>query len=261
MGYIEVVRSTELVLVAMQEAISRNLSSQLIYNIAAKYLEVSRELTEDSLERIYTFTSNLHESSYQLTLYKFISEYADHYSVRSILAVSLLQIYLIERNQFNKLVEVYETGKHILHHVRFLQLQDQITYYYKLGAHAYHIRKFEDCITYCQRLVAIDYISFSYYLMGQYDMAEKYVNILKEFNYPFIYEKDFVECQASANPTLTGEYAEYYATKSEYYLKILAYDQAFQAWIKSMTMYTAVDRPSNVFMLLQIFKKCFGKYV
>ncbi|WP_374019828.1 helix-turn-helix transcriptional regulator [Paenibacillus thiaminolyticus] len=203
--YIEINPNPEALMEILTEAISQSSPHSLIEQISNKFLESERASTEDSLERLYLFTIGLTDNAYKLTLLQIIIAFADSHSVRPFWAKSLFQYYLLKRDDFEKLRETYEIGKEVLPHARFLSSEEQVTFYYKLGAHAYHLGKYRECIKYCTEVVSLDktdsalkayttdFISFCYYFIGQYDMAEKYIQMLSKFNFPFIQEKvDFM---------------------------------------------------------------------
>ncbi len=198
--YIEVERNPDYLLDALKLAITQSASTELTAKIAAQYLTTNREPTEDSLQTLYEFTSSLQDNSQQLALYQVISKIADDHSVRPLLAMSLLQTYLIQRDNFKKLRESYTKGTDLLHHARFLQTEDQIIYYYKLGAHAYHLGKYRDCIRFFKELETLDTsenpskahaiccMAFCYCLIGQYELTEEYIKAANKFNFPFVQE-------------------------------------------------------------------------
>lgn len=198
--YIEVERNPDYLLDALGLAISQSASTLLTAKIAAQFLTTNREPTEDSLQKLYEFTTSLQDNSQKLALYQVISKIADDHSVRPLLAKSLLQTYLIQRDNFKKLRESYTRGTDLLHHARFLQTEDQILYYYKLGAHAYHLGKYRDCIRFFKELEALDTsdspskahavccMAFCYCLTGQYELTEEYIKAANKFNFPFVQE-------------------------------------------------------------------------
>lgn len=198
--YIDVERNQDNLLSALTQAISQPSPSFLATKICTKLLETSKEPTEDLIERLYDFTNNVQDESQKLAMYNNISKIADDYSIRPFLAKSMLQVYLIQRNNFSILRHTYKQGKEILNHARFLPLEDQITYYFKLGAHAYLLRKYKDAITYYKVMISLDTtegelkayainsLAFCYYFLNQYDLAEQYLRTSKAFNFPFVKE-------------------------------------------------------------------------
>nr|WP_275444863.1 helix-turn-helix domain-containing protein [Paenibacillus sp. ACRRX] len=204
--YIETERSPDALFTVLKEAAPNSLPVPLIMKIATKFLAINqRETSEDSVERLYALATETKEIPPRLALFKVISEFTDDHGIRPTLAKALLQSYLIERDDFTRLNETYAVGKIIIYHAKFLSVDDQITYYYKLGAHAYHLGKYEDCISHCSKIIsldtnesvhkayAIDFTAFCHYALGRYDLAEKFNNVLKTFNIPVIQEKvDFM---------------------------------------------------------------------
>lgn len=196
--YIEINQNPEALLEILMEAISESSPSSLIEKIANKFLESERAATEDSVERLYSFTIGLTDNAYKITLLQIIIAFADSHSVRPFWAKSLFQHYLLKRDDFDKLRKTYEIGKEVLPHARFLSMEEQLTFYYKLGAHAYHLGKYSECIEYCKEVISLDktdsalkayatdFISFCYYFIGQFDMAEKYIQMLSKFKFHFL---------------------------------------------------------------------------
>ncbi|MDK8182040.1 helix-turn-helix domain-containing protein [Paenibacillus sp. UMB4589-SE434] len=193
--YIEAECSSEALFTVLGEALPNSLPVPLIMKIATTFLAFNqRETSEESVERLYNLAIETKEIPQKLALFKVISEFSDDHGIRPTLAKALFQSYLIERDDFTKLSKTYEPGKNIQYHAKFLSVDDQITYYYKLGAHAYHLGKYEDCIELCKEVITLDYsegtlkayavqlTAFSYFFLDRYDLAEKYVNILKHFS-------------------------------------------------------------------------------
>ncbi len=53
------------------------------------------------------------------------------------IAKGLYQKYMIERNDFSKLNETYQSGKNVLDYVNILSDKERILLYYGLSVHAY----------------------------------------------------------------------------------------------------------------------------
>ncbi|WP_157277793.1 helix-turn-helix domain-containing protein [Paenibacillus taiwanensis] len=207
--YIELERSSESLFTVLKEAIPRLLPIPLIMKIATQLLTISqRETSEDSVERLYALATETQEIPRKLALFKVISQFTDDHSIRPTLAKSLLQSYLIERGDLRRLGDSYEYGRSIQYHVKFLPVDDQIVYYYKIGVHAYHLGKYEDCIQHCKKVLTLDYSegttkaealllsASSYFLLGLFDSAEKYVRLLKAFNFPWLNDQvDFLQAK------------------------------------------------------------------
>lgn len=200
--YLKVESNPETLFRLLAEITSVALPSSWIAKIVTKFLEETEPgKLEDSIERLYFFTIGLKDDTQKLHLYAIISKFANLHGIRSFWAKSLFQSYLIERNNFEKLSETYEIGKGILPHACFLHIDEQITFYYKLGAHAHHLRKFNDCIIFGEQLIQLDqtesvtkaymieYIAICYFYLGKFDLAEMNMELLEKFKFSFIKEK------------------------------------------------------------------------
>ncbi|TPG73165.1 XRE family transcriptional regulator [Brevibacillus laterosporus] len=160
-----------------------------ISKVANKILESPYEETYTSLEYLYKLTHSINSSEIKITLYKIIAKYAREHGAQIYLAKSLLQQYLIERDDFSKLDTVYQSAKYILYYADFLPSKDRILMYYKLGVHAYNLRLFEDCIELCKYVLEEDNsnseiqiesmvaIYNSYYYLDDLDNFEYYLKM------------------------------------------------------------------------------------
>lgn len=141
----------------------------------------------------------------KLALLDVLIAYARSHGMQSFVARGTLQKYLVERDDFSKLEETFQSGKYILYYTEFLSAEERITLYYKLGVHAYNLRKFNECIELCKRAIIEDesessfkaystlLICFSYFHQEQYELAEKYLKTFSLFNFPFVKENvDFM---------------------------------------------------------------------
>ncbi len=197
--YTEAEHSPDALFTVFKEVTPNSLPVPLLMKIATKFLAINqRETSEESVERLYAFASELKEIPPKLALFKVISEFTDNHSIRPTLAKALLQSYLIERDDFTKLSKTYESGKLIQYHVRFLPPDDQIIYYYKIGSHAYFLGKYAEGIQFFKELISLDpnesiykayaitYSTECYYALGRYDVAEQHLNLLTTFDFPFV---------------------------------------------------------------------------
>lgn len=64
----------------------------------------------------------------------------DRNGVPQFIANGLFQQYMIEREDLKRLEESLRIGEEILHYINFLSCEDTITYYYRMGLHAYNIK-------------------------------------------------------------------------------------------------------------------------
>lgn len=141
----------------------------------------------------------------KLALFDTVIAYARSHGMHSQLAQGLLYKYLVERDDFSKLEETFQSGKTILNYAEFLSIENRITLYYKLGVHAYHLRRYPECIELGERIVTEDetessfkaysilMICSSYFHQEQYELAERYLKVFSLFDFPFVKENvDFL---------------------------------------------------------------------
>ncbi|MGG4397351.1 helix-turn-helix domain-containing protein [Paenibacillus thiaminolyticus] len=141
----------------------------------------------------------------KLALLDTVIAYSRSHGMQPQLAQGLLQKYLMERDDFSKLEETFRSGKSILNYAEFLSIENRITLYYKLGVHAYHLRRYPECIELSKRIVIEDetessfkaysilMICSSYFHQEQYELAEKYLKAFSLFDFPFVKENvDFM---------------------------------------------------------------------
>ncbi|WP_138985663.1 aspartyl-phosphate phosphatase Spo0E family protein [Paenibacillus dendritiformis] len=144
----------------------------------------------------------------KLALFDTVIAYARSHGMQPQLAQGLLYKYLVERDDFSKLEETFQSGKSILNYAEFLSIENRITLYHKLGVHAYHLRRYPECIELCKRLVFEDQtessfkaysilmICTSYFHQEQYEFAEKYLKAFSLFKFPFVKENvDFMKAK------------------------------------------------------------------
>ncbi|CAH8720848.1 helix-turn-helix domain-containing protein [Paenibacillus thiaminolyticus] len=141
----------------------------------------------------------------KLALLDVLIGYARSHGMQSFVAQGTFQKYLVERDDFSKLEETFQSGKYILQYKEFLTTDERITLYYKLGVHAYNLRKFNECIELCKRAIIEDesessfkaystlLICSSYFHQEKFELAEKYLKTFSLFNFPFVKENvDFM---------------------------------------------------------------------
>ncbi|MFW5438814.1 Spo0E family sporulation regulatory protein-aspartic acid phosphatase [Paenibacillus apiarius] len=180
--------------------------SSLTAKIASLFLTSRDEESGVLLKKLFHMTQQLSGTDeLQLTLFNTVITYARIHGKQSYVAQGMLHKYLVQRNDFSKLEETYESGKFVLQYVEFLSSEERVTLYYKLGVHAYHLRRFNECIELLQKYLKEDNtdsslkaystlaICSSYFHQKQYDLAEKYLKAFSLFNFPFVKENvDFM---------------------------------------------------------------------
>ena len=183
----------ELFLEAVQFA-----NKPLVSKVAIKLLESPQEDTYNAIEQLYLLTKNLTGTAFQLLLYKIIAQYARERGVPPYVAKSLLQIYLIERQDLKKMEDSFKAGEEILYYVDFLSQEEKITYYFRMGLQAFAIKKYKQCIELCEAGLALEttetelkaraYLAMinSYYFLDNFDEVEKHLDVFEKFRYDFV---------------------------------------------------------------------------
>ncbi|MFW5435502.1 helix-turn-helix domain-containing protein [Paenibacillus apiarius] len=202
--YLSVEQRADVLMSILKESIYSGPS--LCYKIAAQFLRDEKKDSTELVGQLYRFAGSIEDAeSVRLSLYKLIIKYSRTHGIQDYFAKALLQEYLIERDNLELLHSTYHTGKNIAHYVQFLSSEEQISFYYKIGAHAYQLNKHQESIDFCKQVLILDttdsvtkahalsFISFSYYFLDNYDMAEHYLRQYCTFQFPFVQENaDFM---------------------------------------------------------------------
>ncbi|MCE5173149.1 helix-turn-helix domain-containing protein [Paenibacillus profundus] len=175
--------------------------SSLTVRIASHFLACQDEVSDILLQKLFHFTQQLTgPTELQLALFEIVISYARSHGMQLHVAEGMLHKYLVERNDFSKLEETFQSGKYVLQYIEFLSSEEQVTLYYKLGVHAYNLRRFSECIELCKKAVIEDrtessfkaystlLICSSYFHQKQYELAEKYLKTFSLFSFPFVKE-------------------------------------------------------------------------
>ncbi len=186
----------------------------LITKVALKVLQSPQEDTYTSLEKLYGFAEGLIDPQVRIILYNNIVKYSRDHGVMSYLAKGLLQKYLIERDDFSRLHETYQSGKYTLHYIDFLSSKERTLFLYKLGVHAYNLMLYNECIELCEQVLveeeaesrlradAVGAICNAYFYLEQFDVVETYLDIYKGFSFPHI--QDNVKLMTAALNSTRG---------------------------------------------------------
>ncbi|WP_051217499.1 helix-turn-helix transcriptional regulator [Paenibacillus assamensis] len=185
--YVEAELSPDVLTQILNDAIKDNRPQSLISRISIKFLQSERLDSYDATAQLFETSREVTDSETKLTLLKTIINYSRGHGVMHFLARSLFQEYLIERNDFSKLHDTYQSGKYILKYTELLPAGEYAQLLYRLAGHAYAIRKYSDSAKYCKifleiseqetndlRVYAVDILRGSYYHLGNYELAEKY---------------------------------------------------------------------------------------
>ncbi|TVX91834.1 helix-turn-helix domain-containing protein [Paenibacillus agilis] len=160
--------------------------TNLVRKIMLTYLKLASD-SYDAVEQIYNTAELAKNTTIKLSIYKTILDYSRSHGIMHFLARSLYQIYLVERNDFTKLRQTYESGEYVLKYVEFLPSKERLSLYYKLAVHAFTLQLHNETIKHCNVIVQEDtshgkveksyaygMLRDSYLYLGNLELAEKY---------------------------------------------------------------------------------------
>ncbi|MDG0873144.1 helix-turn-helix transcriptional regulator [Paenibacillus thiaminolyticus] len=213
-------------------------NASLSTKIASHLLESESENSDAIAAKLLLNVQQLTDKiEIKLALFDTVIAYARSHGMQSFVARGSLQKYLVERDDFSKLEETFQSGKYILHYTEFLPAEERITLYYKLGVHAYNLRRFTESIELCKRAIIEDesessfkaystlMICSSYFHQGQYELAERYLKTFSLFNFPFVKENvDFMTARLNerkGNTELAIEQLQHCLQISSYKINIV----------------------------------------
>ncbi|MCR8844136.1 helix-turn-helix domain-containing protein [Paenibacillus sp. SC116] len=204
-AYIPLERNSEVILNILQEAITISDSSFLISDIATKYLELPHLDSYDAIEQLYFLANEVKDTSIQISLYKTIANYSRSHGVVFFLARSLLQMYYIERNDFTRLRETYQSGRYILNYTDIFNNRERLGFHYGLAVHAYTLRLYNDSVKLCELIIndnnsegtgekvhALCMFRCSNYYLGNYSVAEKCLIQSDKYTSPYTKDNDML---------------------------------------------------------------------
>ncbi|EJW14574.1 helix-turn-helix domain-containing protein [Paenibacillus alvei] len=198
--YIGIDKRADTLLHVMQDVIQHLGSAELTQKVGAKFLESPNDESHSLVERLYSFTSTVERKEIRLALYQLIVDYSRDHGIMPFLARGLLQVYLIERDDFARLRDVYDSYKHIEMYAHFLSAEDRILFYYKLGIHAYNLYLYPKSIELALHVVqeaepdnefyvhALFILRGAYYQIGEYDKSEYYTHLYSQYDGSYIKE-------------------------------------------------------------------------
>ncbi|MDF9413464.1 XRE family transcriptional regulator [Brevibacillus laterosporus] len=172
----------------LEDAVSIN-NLHLLQKVALKFLSSPMEDSYTLMEKLFDITSAITDIPSKCILYSTIIQYARERGMQEYLAKSLLHLYLIERDDFTRLESTYVSGKYLLYYENFLSKEDRVLAYFKLGSHAFNLRKYKDSIDFCKHVLkeanpndqlivyAVVAIYNSYFQLGDYKEARHYLKI------------------------------------------------------------------------------------
>ena len=233
--YIEIGHKSDVVFSFLQKALEAPSNASLVAKIAAKFLESSNEDSLDLVEKLYQTTDSVEDTSIQLSLFNLIIDYSRNHGIMPYIAKGLYRKYMIERNDFSKLSETYQSGKYILDYANFLSKKERITFYYSLGVHAFSLLKHYESIKFSEYVIendipegeyranAIFNACNSHYYLDEYATSKTYLTEYSKF--PFLYVEDNVKLMNGCLSGKTGDVElgidqleEYLNNPSEYNL-------------------------------------------
>ncbi|WP_082061480.1 helix-turn-helix domain-containing protein [Paenibacillus sp. E194] len=198
--YLSVDKRAEMRLHILQDVIQHSGSAELARTVGAKFLESPSNDSHSLVERLYSFAASVEHKDIRLALYQLIVDYSRDHGIMPFLAKGLLQVYLIERDDFTRMRAVYESGNHIVMYAHFLSAEDRIMFYYKLGIHAYNLFLYPESIELALHVVqeaehdneyyvhALFILRGAYYQIGNYDKSEYYTHLYSQYDGPYIKE-------------------------------------------------------------------------
>lgn len=198
--YISADKRADTLLYVLQDAIQHSGSTKLLRKVGTKFLESPSDDSHSLVERLYDFTATVERKEIRLALYQLIVDYARDHGIMPFLAKGLLQVYLIERDDFTRMRAVYESGNHVIMYAHFLSVQDRIMFYYKLGIHAYNLFLYPESIKLALHVVqeaepdneyyihALFILREAYFHIGNYDKSEYYTHLYSQYDGPYIKE-------------------------------------------------------------------------
>ncbi|WII40077.1 helix-turn-helix domain-containing protein [Paenibacillus thiaminolyticus] len=196
--YIEIGHKSEVIYTILQNELTTLEHPSLIPKIAAKFLEAPNEDSLDAVEKLYHTVDSIDHAPTQLSLFNLIVNYSRAHGIMPYIAKGLFRKYMIERNDFSRLKETYQSGKYILDYADFLNDSEKVTINYSLAVHAYSLMFYDDSIKFSEYVIkhdkgkykpyAINNIIFCYYNLKRFEESEQYLEEYKQFDLPCVIE-------------------------------------------------------------------------
>ncbi|MCM3340544.1 helix-turn-helix domain-containing protein [Paenibacillus sp. MER TA 81-3] len=196
--HITVDKRADTLLFVLHDVIQHSGNADLVKKVGRKFLESPSDDSHALVERLYDFTDSVENKEIKLALYRVIIDYSRDHGIMPFLSKGLFQVYLIERDDFSRLRDVYDSGKHIVQFVDFLTSEERITLYYKLAVHAFNLFLYPQSIDLCLRVLgeaapnnwyyinALGILRDSYFRIEDYDKSEYYSRLYIQYDYPHI---------------------------------------------------------------------------
>ncbi|NBI28345.1 helix-turn-helix domain-containing protein [Chengkuizengella marina] len=190
--YIEIEERSEVLLTILNDFIHSE-DIQFLKKLSKKILQSPNEDSVDLVEKLYSKIENIKETSIKLDLYQMISNYSLTHGIMPYFTKSLLQTYLIERDDFSRLRSTYSSGKSIIEFEEFLNSDEKGIMYYKLSVHAYNLCLFKESIELGKKALdekirdrmranTILAVCNSYYRLSDFKQTKQYYFQYKKFS-------------------------------------------------------------------------------
>ncbi|WP_162309101.1 helix-turn-helix domain-containing protein [Brevibacillus antibioticus] len=172
----------------------------LCRKLAEKIMECPGEESWTLADRLYKLAVSVKESPLKLVLLEVLIKYCRIRGIHPIFARSLLQRYLLERTDLNRLRETFKLGEEVKHYLEFLNIEEKITFLFRFALHAHNIQEYVMCIESCKQGIELEkkdtelkaraYLSMinCYSYTANYDEVEKHLDIFETFKHDFVGE-------------------------------------------------------------------------
>ncbi|NKI24426.1 helix-turn-helix transcriptional regulator [Paenibacillus dendritiformis] len=252
--HITVDKRADTLLFVLQDVIQHSGTAELVTKVGRKFLESPSDDSHALVERLYDFAGHVENKEIQFALYQLIVDYSRDHGIMPFLARGLFQVYLIERDDFTRLRSVYESGKHIVQYVDFLNSEDRITLYYKLAIHAFNLFLYEQSINLCLNVLqeageagrehlyyvnALGILCNSYFYLGDYQRSENFLSLYMQNEYPDV-KANAVLMSALINAKKGN--SNFAITELRTFLETCSQDAALQAINQLMPLYLQENR-------------------
>ncbi|MGZ0050699.1 helix-turn-helix domain-containing protein [Brevibacillus gelatini] len=178
----------------LKEAIELNYPP-VVQRVAMRLLETPKMDTFIALDHLLQATNDAKDHSVLLALYEVIIDYARKRGIPFYLGKGLYERYMLERDDFSRFEETYRRGKELLHYTDMLQPIERITFFYRMGTHAYILGYYMESIEFCRKGIledetdnkakasALISIVNSYLRLGDLILAELYLKKYEDSEY------------------------------------------------------------------------------
>ncbi len=153
--YLAFTHQTETFKALLAESISHE-NKNLVRLTATKFLESAKSNNVIVLDYLLQIAKATEQQEIRLTLYNVMIDYTRRSGIPFYYVKSLFERYLIERYDFSRLEETYQKGKELLFFLEYLQPEERVLTYYRLGLHAYALKFFDEAIEHCRKGIKED---------------------------------------------------------------------------------------------------------